>query len=98
MTLKSVDPSVGVLDLLWDRVYPIPLPPFPLDPSAAPPDWASRIWPKTPKPSRFFGRLAQKPPTPTQVLPEGSFVLLWDKNLEAQRLLGFGVQKPGFRL
>ena len=92
MTLKSVDPSVGVLELPWDRVYPIPLPPFPLDPSAAPPGWASRIWPKTPKPSRFFGRSFPKPRTLTRVSPEGHF----GTHLGNLWLPGFGVCRLGF--
>ena len=90
-----------MLDLVWDRVYPIPLPPFPLHPSAAPPGWASRIWLKTLKPNRLCGRFVQKPRTLTKVPPEGHFGIhlgSFGQSVVGLRALDPGLRSSGTRL
>ena len=85
-----------MLDLVWDRVYHIPLPPFPLHPLADPPAKSSKPSFKTPKPNHLSGRALHKPRT--QSLHKGHFGLLWETWCLAFGVLGlgFGVLGLGF--
>jgi hypothetical protein len=99
MNKKSVDHRSECLEPSWDRVYPIPLPPFPLDPLFGPRPKASNPSSQSANPNRLSRQTSEPQFSKSAPQHRSSFHLGYFENWVSDfRNQGSGLWAGGIRL